>query len=150
MKIMMITLLFLSSLFAELKIGDGFPVYNLVDQFENKMAVKQIGETTLILSFEKDVSSGIKKFLDTKKKSYLEENSMMYISDISSMPSFITNWFAIPKMKKFNFKIALINDDKVGDIIPRKDSKVTIIKLKNNGIETIEFVEPKELNTTLP
>jgi len=142
-------LLLVSALFAEIKVGEGFPAYNLVDQFDEKMEVKIDGNTTLILSFEKDVSSETKKFLDTKEKSFLVDNDLMYISDISSMPSFITSWFALPKMKKFAFKVALIYEDKVGDIIPREDGKVTVIDLEYNKIMKIQFVDPKALDTVL-
>jgi len=142
-------LLLVSALFAEIKVGEGFPAYNLVDQFDEKMEVKMDGNTTLILSFEKDVSSETKKFLDTKEKTFLVDNDLMYISDISSMPSFITSWFALPKMKKFAFKVALIYEDKIGDIIPREDGKVTVIDLEYNKIMKIQFVDPKTLDTVL-
>jgi len=149
MKFIMMSLLCVTALFAELKLGDGFPVYNLVDQFDKKVVVKQEGNTTLILSFQKSVSSGIKKYIDSKDKNFLEDNSIMYISDISIMPSFITSMFALPKMKKFDFKVALIYDDDVGDIIPREEDKVTVMKLEHNGITSIEFVAPKELDKFL-
>jgi len=149
MKLFLMMLLFISALFAEIKVGEGFPDYKLVDQFDEKMEIQREGNTTLLLSFEKDVSSGIKAFLDTKEKGFLEKNNIMYISDISGMPSFITSWFALPKMKKFNFKIALIYEDKIGDIIPREEGKVTVIDLYYNKIMKIEFIEPKELDTIL-
>ena len=149
MKFIMMMLLLVSALFAEIKVGEGFPAYNLVDQFDEKMEVKMDGNTTLILSFEKDVSSETKKFLDTKEKTFLVDNDLMYISDISSMPSFITSWFALPKMKKFAFKVALIYEDKIGDIIPREDGKVTVIDLEYNKIMKIQFVDPKTLDTVL-
>ena len=149
MKFIMMTLLCVSALFAEIKLGEGFPAFNLVDQFDEKMKVKMEGNTTLILSFEKDVSSEIKAFLDKKEKTFLVDNDILYISDISSMPSFITSWFALPKMKKFAFKVALIYEDKVADIIPREDEKVTVIDLDYNKIMKIQFVNPKELDTVL-
>jgi len=149
MKFIMMTLLCVSALFAEIKVGEGFPAFNLVDQFDEKMKVKMEGNTTLILSFEKDVSSEIKAFLDKKEKTFLVDNDILYISDISSMPSFITSWFALPKMKKFAFKVALIYEDKVADIIPREDEKVTVIDLDYNKIMKIQFVNPKELDTVL-
>jgi hypothetical protein len=67
MKFVMIILLFVSSLFAELEVGKGFPAYHLVDQFDNKMTIKIEGNTTLIMSFEKDVSSEIKEYIDHGK-----------------------------------------------------------------------------------
>ena len=145
MKYLMTILFMISALYAEVKVGDAFPVFNLQDQFDVKMQVPQKGKITLILSFEKDVSSEVKTFINTQKKNYLEDNHIMYISDISPMPSFVTSLFALPKMKKFNFRVALINEDNVADVIPRKDAKVTRIKLHNNHVQSIEFVVPKML-----
>jgi len=149
MKIIMLMLLFFSALFAQIKVGEGFPDYKLVDQFDKEMPIKREGNTTLILSFEKDVSSEIKKYIDTKEKNFLEKNNLMYVSDISSMPSFITSWFALPKMKKFGFRVALIYKDNIGDIIPREEGKTTVIKLDYNKIMSIDFVLPKDLDTVL-
>ena len=149
MKILLTTLMLISSLFAEIKVGDTFPKLTLVDQFDEKTEVKQKGTTILLLSFEKDVSSGVKKYLKLKQKGFLEAHNMMYISDISSMPSFITSWVAIPKMKKFSFKVSLIYDEKEAAAIPRKKGKVSVISLKNSGIKKIEFIEPKDLDRAL-
>lgn len=145
----MTTLILVSTLFAETKVGDAFPKLTLVDQFDEKTEIKQKGSTTLLLSFEKDVSSDIKKYIATKEKGFLVKNNIMYISDISSMPSLITSWVAIPKMKKFTFKISLIYDEKEALSISRKEKKVTVVTLKNNRIEKILFVKPKALDTIL-
>ena len=113
-KIITVSLLLATALFAEIKVGENFPNLTLVDQFDEKMEVKKEGDTKLIVSFEKDVSSEVKTFLDSKEKNYLNDNNLLYISDISSMPSFVTSWFALPKMKKFDFKIGLIYDENEG------------------------------------
>ena len=149
MKILITSLLLISTLFAELHVGESFPELTLVDQFDTKTKVPTRGKVTLILSFEKDVSSGIKTYLDKKEKDFLTLNNVMYISDISGMPSFITSWFAIPKMKKFNFKVSLINDEKEGIFIDRKEGKVTVITVKDNTIRSIEFIEAKHLDKVL-
>ena len=99
MKILITAFLLISTLFAELHVGEPFPKLTLVDQFDTKTEVPTTGKATLIFSFEKDVSSEIKTYLDTKEKDFLKLNNVMYISDISGMPSLITSWFAIPKMK---------------------------------------------------
>ncbi len=149
MKIFITSLLLISTLFAELKVGETFPTLTLVDQFETKMEIKKKGSTTLLLSFEKNISSSIKKYIDTKEKSYLTKNNIMYISDISSMPTFITSMFAIPKMKKFAFKIALIYNAKEASLLDKKDKRVTVVTLKNNIIRTINYVKIKDLNKAL-
>ena len=149
MKILMTTLLLMSTLFAEIKVGEAFPKLTLVDQFDEKTEVKTKGSTTLLLSFEKDVSSDIKKYIATKEKGFLVANNIMYISDISSMPSFITSMFAVPKMKKFTFKVSLIYDEKEASSISREKGKATLVRLKDNRIQKVTFIAPKELDSML-
>ncbi len=149
MKLILTCLLFISTLSAELKVGESFPSLTLVDQFDEKTEIKTKGSTTLLLSFEKDVSAEIKTYFDAKEKGFLTTNNIMYISDISSMPSFITRMFALPKMKKFTFKVSLINDEKEALFIDRKKGKVSVFTLKNNRIQAIKFVAPKGLDSIL-
>lgn len=54
-KVITVTLLLMSSLFAELKVGDAFPSLALVDQFDEKVEILTQGERQLIFSFEKEV-----------------------------------------------------------------------------------------------
>ena len=149
MKILFVILLLITSLFAELKVGDSFPTLTLVNQFDEKIELKKEGSLKIILSFEKDVSAGIKTFLDTQEKNFLVDNNVVYISDISKMPSLITSWFAIPKMKQFDFKVALIYDEDEGKVLNRQEEKVTVMILNDNNITSIEFVNAKDLATVL-
>ncbi|MCW8822400.1 MAG: hypothetical protein OQK45_09230, partial [Sulfurovum sp.] len=57
--------------------------------------------------------------------------------------SFITSMFALPKMKKYPFSVILINDD-FGNQFNRQEGKVTIYTLKNNKIQSIDFLTPEE------
>ena len=148
-KIIIISLLLGTVLFAKIKVGENFPTLTLVDQFDTKIEVKKEGTTKLILSFEKDISSAIKDFLDTKEKNYLANNNIIYISDISSIPSFLVSLFALPKMKKFDFRIALIYDKKESETLVREKEKITLVSIEDNNITSIEFVNPTELATKL-
>ena len=147
MKLLITCLLFISTLSAELKVGETFPTLTLVDQFNEKTKIKTKGSSTLLLSFEKDVSAEVKTYLDAKEKDFLITNNVMYISDISSMPSFVTRMFALPKMKKFTFKVSLIYDEKEALSIDRKKGKVSVFTLKNNRIQAIKFVAPHALDS---
>lgn len=141
--------LFATNLTADVKVGESFPSLNLVDQYDEKREIKTKGSTTLMLSFEKDVSKQIKNYIYTQEENYLTKHHIHYISDISTMPSFITSMFAIPKMKKFNFNISLIYDKKEAKTLIRKEGKVTIVRLKDNKVTSIQFVLPEVLATAL-
>lgn len=142
--IFILTLFSLSFLFGKATSRDTLPLLHLVDQFDNKVQIKD--NSILIISFQKSVSSKIHKYLASKPKDYLEKNNILYISDLSAAPKFMIKLFGIPKMKKFDYKVALIYDDFVADKIEREDDKVTIIKHKKDKIVDIQFVSPKDLN----
>jgi len=147
MKIILFILLSLSLLTAKVNNGNSLPPLNLVDQFDNKVKIKN--NSTLIISFQKSVSSKIQAYLDSKPKHYLEKNNILYVSDMSAAPTFMIKLFGIPKMKKFDYKVALIYDDAVADKIQREDDKITVIRLKRAKIMGIQFVSPKDLNSVL-
>ena len=142
MRFIFLTLVSFSLLFAKVTIGDPLPLLNMVDQFDNKVEIRN--DTTLIVSFQKNVSSEIQAYLDSKPKHYLEDNNILYISDMSAAPTFMIKLFGIPKMKKFDYKVALIYDKTIADTIQKKDNKITVIRLKGNRIVGIQFVLPEQ------
>ena len=145
MKVILFIFISFSLLNANIISGETLIPLNLVDQFDNKLEVKP--NATLIISFQKSVSSEIQAFIDTKPKHYLEQNNILYISDMSAAPTFMIKLFGIPKMKKFDYKVALIYDDVVADKIQREEDKITVIRLKRDKIVGIQFVSPKDLNS---
>jgi len=149
MRKILFLLLTMTALFAEVKVGETFPSFVLVDQFDHNISVKK-NTKVLMVSFQKGVSSEIQEFLKRQEKGFLEKNNALYLADISAMPSFLIRLFALPKMKKFNFKIALIYQENVADVLPRKEDKVTLIKLDEQKIVSIELVNPKELTQFIP
>ena len=139
-QLLLISLLFTGSLFADFKVGDKLPEIKLLDQFEQEFKVED-KDTLLIMAFEKDLSVEVNEYLKQQPKSFLSTHNAKYISDISTMPSFITSMFAMPKMKKYPFSVMLINDD-FGKQFNSVAGKITMYKLKNNKIEEIIFLSP--------
>ena len=147
MKLVFLTLISFSLLFAKVTIGEPFPVVNLVDQFDNNVEIRS--DATLIVSFQKSVSSKIQAYLTSKPKYYLEQNNILYVSDMSAAPTFMIKLFGIPKMQKFPYKVALIYDDEIADSIQRESDKITVISLRQHKIIKIQFVSPKDLGKVL-
>jgi len=147
MKLIFLTLISFSLLFAKVTIGEPLPVVNLVDQFDNKVEIRS--DSTLIVSFQKSVSSKIQAYLTSKPKHYLEQHNILYVSDMSAAPTFMIKLFGIPKMQKFPYKVALIYDDEIADNIQRESDKITVISLRQHKIIKIQFVSPKDLGKVL-
>ena len=146
-KILTISLLSSVMLLAGFKVGDNFPTLTLDDQFKKTTTITK--DTKAIwMAFEKSVAVDTADFLKAQSKGFLTSNHILYISDISAMPSLITTLFALPKMKKYPFSVQLINDER-GKQFDKKEGMLTRYSLKNHKITAIEYILPKELATKI-
>ncbi len=141
-KLLLITFFIISSYANTLKIGDTLPAFTLPDQFDKKHTIDTQKYTTFIISFEKDVSAMVNEFLKNQPDNFLEANKTVYISDIHKMPSFVTSWFALPKMKEYNYILMLMYEE--NPIFPQHEEAVTVIKFQDDKIYSIDFI--KEAN----
>lgn len=139
MKKILLSLMLVVSLFAEFKVGDKIEDFTLPDQFDNNITFNS-DIKTIIMTFEKDVAVGVNDFLKTKDKEFLIKNSTIFIADISSMPSFVTSMFALPKMRKYPYSVGLIYDE-FGEKFNIQDEKITIYKVNQNEIKEILFID---------
>jgi hypothetical protein len=140
--LLLISLLLTGSLFADFKVGETLPAITLPDQFDKEFTV-DAKDKLLIMAFEKDISVVVNDYLKSQPKTFLETHHAKYISDISTMPSFVTSMFALPKMKKYPFSVMLINNN-FGNQFNRQKGKITVYTLKNNKIQSIDFFTPIE------
>lgn len=124
---------------SEYKVGDSISPMKLVDQFGVLHSLDKT-PNTIIMTFEKEPTSKVHKFLANKPKDYLISNNATFVAEISQMPAFVTKMFAIPAMRKYNHPVLLINDENVGERFPAQDDKITIIKSENGKIKSISFV----------
>ncbi len=144
MKKVLLSLIFVVSMFAEFKVGDKIENFILPDQFDNNLTFNSQVKT-VIIAFDKDVAVNINDFLKTKDKNFLANHKALFIADISSMPTFVTTMFALPKMRKYPYSVMLIYDD-FGKKFNRQENKFTVYKLKDLKIEEIlYFSDTKEL-----
>ena len=145
MKFLIASLLFINVLVAQtLSVGDKYPSFMIPDQF-NKFTKVYHHDEMVIMTFEKDVSAELNLYLQDRKNDYLMSKKTKYVADISGMPSIITKIFALPKMKKYNYKIQLIHSEEQGAQFPRKDEMITVFKVNNYKIESIKYMKPKEV-----
>ena len=144
-KILLVTL-FATALFSNsFNVNSNIGSFELKDQFE-KIQTVNADIKTIIFSAEKDTSAGINEFLSTKEKGFLEANNTVFIADISGMPSVISYLFALPKMKKYNYNVLLIEEE--GDTrFSKKEEKLTVYTLDNGVVTNIEYVEIKNIPT---
>lgn len=59
------------------------------------------------------------------------------------MPSLISKFVALPKMKNYSFPILLIDEDNKA-LFPVQEDKITIITLDNSKITDVKFIKTAE------
>uniref|UniRef100_UPI0040477610 hypothetical protein n=1 Tax=Aliarcobacter sp. TaxID=2321116 RepID=UPI0040477610 len=132
----------LSAFANSLTVGNELPVLTVKDQFEKQFTIDS-NIKTIIFSATKDESETIRNFLATKDKDFLNTNNIAYVADITGMPSLITKFFAMPKMKKYDFSILLIDEDNKA-LFPVEQDKITIMTLENSKITDIKYIKTSE------
>ena len=143
MKKLVLILLFSILSFAEtLKVGDAFPSITLDDQFEKTHTVSLESKRVLV-AYDKSMSTILKEFLLEKEDDFLTKNKTVYIGDISGMPSLISRFFAIPKMKKYPFSILFL-DDKNRNAFSKKEDFISVYTLENGKVKTLTHISTKE------
>ncbi len=138
-KVIVFALLALSLFGAPYKIGQSVAPLDLQDQFGKRTALKAMPKT-LIMAFEKGTGATVNEYLATQDKGYLKKNHAAFVADISQMPNFITETFALPKMRKYPHTVLLIRDEEQGLRFPGEEEKITVMKFRGNFLTQIQFV----------
>ena len=140
MKIVVMFLLLYGAVFADvLKVKDKFPYDSFSDQFEKKLAITPQTKE-IIISFSKKNGKAVKTFLQTHK-GYLKKRQAVYLADVSSVPSLVMSLFMKPALQKNNFRVGLIEDEKIAEILPKVEGKTTVIHLEKMYIKSIKFID---------
>lgn len=138
-KVFLILMVISSLISSEIKRDDKMRVFVLADQFGTYHTVDRHIKRILVSS-QKDISAQMNNFLASKPADYLEKRGAVYIANISKMPSLITKYIAIPKLKKYKHTILLLNDES-DERFKTKDEKITLYILKNSIVQDILFLD---------
>ena len=138
-KLLFTILLGLSAFANTLTVGSNIPTLTIKDQFEKDNIVDE-NIKTIIFAATKTENTTIKEFLQLKDKELLATNKAVYIADITGMPSLITKFVAMPKMKNYSFSILLI-DEANKTLFPIKEDMISIISLENGKVTDIKYIK---------
>jgi len=122
-----------------LKVGDIFPNIKIKNQFNKSIQISSETKTVLF-SNSKSSSKKLNSFLKNRSGDFMKNHRTHFIADVSGMPFLISKFFALPKMRKFPYDVLLISDSKNANFIPKKNGKLTVIKLTNLKVNSISFV----------
>jgi hypothetical protein len=129
--------------------GDLLEEFSLKDQHEN---VSQVDASTKYLVFakHKKASKIVEEAFRDTSKDYFPTKKLVYVADVSGMPGFVLSWFALPKMKKYPFRVLLEKEPDKTTVLPAKEGQVTVIFLDNLRVKKIEYyTEASSLSKTV-
>ena len=138
-KILFIASLFIATFANALNIGDATPTFAIKDQFEKAHTIAA-DTKTVIVAGDRDASEVIRDYLLEKGKGFLESNKAYYVADISGMPSLITKFFALPKMKEYPFSILLV-DEEQSKSFTKKEGTITVYTVNAGKVSDVKYLK---------
>lgn len=126
--------------------GDRLSGFSLADQHG---AAGRIDEATTLLLFSRDMKANklAKQAFLPRPGSYLPTAHAAYAIDVSGMPRFVTNTFAIPKMQKYGYPILLDREGNVTASLPSQKGMVTLIHLDALKVTGVEYASSADALT---
>lgn len=119
--------------------GSALRPIELVDQFDERVVIKDFSKIAIVV-FDREASDVVNTFLQTQSPEYLAKHEAFLIADISEMPGFVAQAFALPKMRKYPYKVLLIKDEEQGMLFPGEEHKITIMHINHNKVKKISYI----------
>jgi len=143
-KKLLLTLVFSVSMFASMQVGQEFENFKIKNQFDIEHSVTAQTKK-LIFVFSKANGHIVKNYLDNKPTDFLDKKDVLFVADVSAMPSIIS-WFVLPGLKDHKYSIIVLNDDELSKKYKNETNKekITVVYLNNNKITDIKYLTSKE------
>ena len=143
-KLLLATFLALGLNAAPLTVESTITDLKIKDQHEVEKVIDTNVKTILFAS-DKSTSDMLRDYLLplSEKENILEKNGAVYVADISGMPSLISKFIALPKMKKYPFSILLLDDSNKENFV-KEDGKIIVYSVVDGKITNIEKISSKE------
>ncbi len=122
--------------------GDAISPISLLDQHDKSV---NVNEDTKIVLFSRSMKGGeiIKETLTPLVGSQYPQH-LVYMADISGMPSLIAKFVAVPQMKELPFAIGLDRDGEISRLLPDTKDMATMILLDQRNIQEIAYFDSSE------
>jgi hypothetical protein len=132
---------------AGLAVGDRLEPFSVQDQFDRPAALDE-QTRLLILAAGMQAGEDASEVLLAAGDACYRSPALIYVADISPMPSRIAERFAIPRMRQQPVPVALVRDGAV-TVIPREADKVTVLALDRLTVESLQLADARGLAQAL-
>ena len=98
----------------------------------------------IIFASDRKASDIVHEALKFHNDTYLPVHHAVYILNISAIPSIICRMFVLPKMRKYSYSVLLDKKSGATHMFPRKEGRLTLIKLDKMLVKSLEFIDSRE------
>ena len=150
MKFFAVLLLALSATCAQaVEVGERLAPWTLLDQFDQPYSLNDELQVLLVARS----MAGAKLLaaaLDQQPKGYLESRKVVFLADISRMPSVIATAFAVPAMRDYNYRVMLDRDARIVPRYPVENGAVLWLQLQQGRVQAQQtFTQASALHDAL-
>jgi len=109
--------------------GDKLAPFTLLDQYDHAYSL-DAGTQILLVARDMDGAKMVKAALAEQPKGYLEARHAVFVADIQRMPAIISQLFAIPAMRAYNYRVLLDREGRVASRYSGQDGLVQWLQLE--------------------
>jgi hypothetical protein len=121
--------------------GDRMVPFTLEDQHGEPASVD---DRVRVVLFAADMDAGdlVNEALEPDASLHdLAAHGAVFVSDIHRMPALISRLFALPSMRRRPYRMLLDREPGPTLRLPRQEGRVTVLRLENLVIRSVEFVD---------
>jgi len=121
-------------------VGDPLPALPLRDQHDVEA---RVDASTRIVLFTRDMDGGgfVKEALAAGGNEMLKKAQAVYVSDVSRMPGFVRSAFALPSMRRREYRVVIDEGGTVTATLPYREGEATVLKLDGGKIAAVSFAK---------
>ena len=120
--------------------GDRFDAVHYEDQ-HGSIHVLDSNVRNVIFLADMDAKDSLHEVLNDRGQEYLDQHHAVIIADIHRMPYLVSVMFALPAMRDYPYRLYLIREKGPGLRFPQKPGHMTLIRLKDRVIESIDLFQ---------
>ncbi|WP_447589269.1 FAD/FMN-containing dehydrogenase [Aquipseudomonas campi] len=137
MKALLVTVLcMIAGLAQAVQVGDRLAPWTLLDQFDQPYSLDDDARV-LLVARNMVGAKLVDGALQGKPAGYLDARHAIFLADISRMPKPIASLFAVPAMRKYDYRVLLDRQARVAVRYPVEADAVLWLDVRNGQIEAL-------------
>lgn len=114
--------------------GERLAPWTLLDQFDKPYTLDDTLQV-LLVARGMDASKQLNRALAELEPGFLEKHRVVFLADISAMPSPIASLFAIPAMRDYGYRVMLDRSGRVASRYPGEKSELLWLQLDHGQLK---------------